>query len=106
MIDKHTPGDIQSIIINGYFWAIMMLIGILGWALKTIYNSVITNKFNEFEVRLKDMNSDLKRQIDETRRETRDEINAVRTQNEQMLAIMYDMRVDVAVALANKKDGD
>lgn len=79
-----TP-DLLTTLLSGYQWIGLLLLGALTWAGKQLYEVVITKQFEK-----------LKEEMKEERDEQRKQIESLRTQNEILLQIVSDMRVEIA----------
>ena len=92
-MNKHEPTLITTLL-NSYQWASLFLLATLAWAGKELYGVVITKKFEE-----------LKQDMHEERLDQRKNIELLRVQNEALLQLMSDMRVEIA-KLSTKMERD
>lgn len=84
-MNKHDTPTLISTLLNGYQWAAVALLAILGWAGKELYGVVITKQFDQ-----------LKKEMQQERDEQRRQIESLRAQNEVLLQMVSDMRVEMA----------
>ena len=52
---EHTNPELLGLILQGYNWLYVVLIGIASWLGKKLYESAITEKFADFDDRLENI---------------------------------------------------
>lgn len=93
-MNKNDAPSLITTLLNGYQWVALLLLAIVGRAAKELYGVVITKQFET-----------LKAEMKEERDEQRKQIESLRTQNEVLLQVVSDMRVEIA-KLSTKLERD